>query len=409
MIKKLKYKFILINMALISLVLLAIFLATYAATERRLEEESRGTLQRALTAEDRREPPPHGDRGPMRNPDFMPIPTFTVNLDAEGNIVESQGALFDLSDPGSLQEIVAESLASGQPSGIISGAGLRYLVQHADMGTKIAFVDRSMELQTLSALVRSSLLIGLISLLVFLLISLFLAQWALRPTEASWQQQKQFVADASHELRTPLTVILANAGIVLAHPDETVQSQSKWIEYIKNEADRMSSLVDNLLFLARTDDVSSSMTPVHLNISDLVWESLLPFEPVIFEQHTRLEAEIQPDLHIDGDGGKLQQLIGILLDNACKYVDDGGLIKVGLAENKEGQVELAVSNSGTPIPAPEIENIFRRFYRVDKSRSRAMGGYGLGLAIAQSIVAMHHGQIAVRSDSEEGTTFTVTF
>jgi two-component system, OmpR family, sensor histidine kinase CiaH len=409
MIKKLKYKFVLINMALITLVLLAIFVAIYASTEQRLAEQSLAILQRALTEEDHREPPPRGDQGPMRNPDFMPVPTFTVILDGEGNVTQSQGALFDLSDQATLQEIVADSLKSGHSSGIISNADLRYLVQKADEGTKIAFVDRSMELQTLSSLIWSSLLVGLISLLVFLVISLYLAKWALRPVEESWQQQRQFVADASHELKTPLTVILANAGIVLAHPENTVQSQAKWIEYIKTEAARMSSLVDNLLFLARTDNVESPITPVYLNISDLAWESILPFESVVFEQHKQLETEIKPGLYIDGDEGKLKQLLGILLDNACKYTDDGGIIKVGLGENKEGKVQLSVTNSGTPIPAQEMENIFRRFYRVDKSRSREMGGYGLGLAIAQSIVDIHHGQISVRSNSVDGTTFTVTF
>ncbi len=409
MIRNLKIKFVLINMALITVVLAVTFGAVYASAQNRLARDSIEILDRAVREEIHMNQHPQGDKGPIREPGFMPIPTFTVDLDQEGNIVSAKGALFDLSDQAALHEIVETCRAEEGNSGIIASANLRYLMQGTDSGLRIAFVDRNMELSTLAGLVRISLLVGIGSLLAFLMISLFLANWALRPAAKAWEQQKQFVADASHELKTPLTVILANAGIVLSHPNDTVQKQAKWIEYIQAEATRMSSLVESLLFLARSDDLKARIVMSRVNLSDTVWAAVLTFEPVIFEQKKNLQTEIESDLFIKGDENKLRQLVGILLDNACKYADDEGVITVRLARIKEHKTQLTVSNTGTTIPPGELENVFERFYRVDKSRVREQGGYGLGLSIAHSIVEMHMGKISVTSTPETGTEFRVVF
>jgi len=409
MIRNLKIKFVLVNMALITIVLAIIFGAVYASTQNRLAKESLEILERAVREENRINPPPEGDKVPIRDPDFMPIPTFTVNIDQEGKIVSAKGALFDLSDQATLEQIVQTVLDGDGNSGIITTANLRYLQQDTNYGSRISFVDRSMEISTLAGLIKISLLVGLGSLLGFLLISLYLANWALRPVARAWDQQKQFIADASHELKTPLTVILANAGIVLSHPDDTVQMQSKWIEHIQAEATRMSSLVESLLFLAGSDDMQAQTKMSRINLSDILWEVVLPFEPVIFEQNKNLQTFIESNLFITGDEGRLKQLLGILLDNACKYADERGLITVRLASNKEQTVQLTVSNTGGYIPADNLANIFERFYRVDKARVRQQGGYGLGLAIARSIVEMHKARISVTSTPESGTEFAVKF
>ncbi len=409
MIRKLQFKFILINMLLITIVLATTFIAVYVSTQQRLVNESMSILHRTIMEEKHGEPPQNEIRGPEKNPGFMPIPTFTVSLDAEENIIEAKGTSFDLSDESAVNDIVQTCLESGKDTGVIAGASLRYLKQSTDTGMKIAFVDRNMEINTLASLVKTSSLVGLGSLLAFFLISLFLGKWALRPVGKAWEQQKQFVADASHELKTPLTVILANAGIVLSHRQQTVQDQAKWIEYIQTEATRMTTLVDNLLFLAKTDDARAKVILSPVNLSDIVWGSVLPFEPVAFEQDKTLASDILPDLYINGDESRLKQLVAILLDNACKYSDDKGTISVRLSKNAENKVKLSVSNTGTHIPADQVDHIFERFFRVDKSRAREQGGYGLGLAIAQSIVSIHNAKIFVQSTPDTGTTFTVTF
>ncbi|MBP1761936.1 MAG: dltS [Firmicutes bacterium] len=409
MINKLKYKFVLINMILISIVLVIIFISVYESTQQRLVGDSMITLQNAIM-QDRGGGDDHKPIfGAKDAPDFMHIPTFVVSLDENNNIIDARGALYDLTDQEAINTIVQECLTSEKDSGIIADADLRYLRQSSETGTIIAFADRKMEVRTLSSLILTSVLVGASSLIVFFIISLYLGKWALRPVAKAWEQQQQFVADASHELRTPLTVILANAGIVLSHRNSTVQDQSKWIEYIQTEATRMNTLVDNLLFLARTDDAKNKIIPMRINLSDTVYGELLPFESVIYEQEKEMETQIDPDLCVNGDENKVKQLVAILLDNAIKYSDERGKISVSLKESPERKVILSVANTGTPIPADQIDSIFDRFYRADESRSREQGGYGLGLAIAQSIALMHNAKITVQSSEGLGTTFSVIF
>lgn len=411
MIKKLKYKFVLINMILVTTIVVVIFVSVYAATQQRLVRDSMATLQRTIMDDVRGEPHKKDIFEPKNDPGFTSIATFVVSLDENNNIVNAHGPLYDLSDQETLKEIVRICLINDNDAGTITAVdtNLRYFRQYTVTGTKIAFMDRRVELSTLSSLVITSVLVGTGSLGVFFLISLFLGKWALRPVEKAWEQQRQFVADASHELKTPLTVILANAGIVLSHRQSKVQDQAKWIEYIQTEATRMNTLVDNLLLLARTDDAKSNIILSRLNLSDRIYGALLPFEPVAFEQNKNLIANIDPNLYVKGDENKLNQLLVILLDNAIKYSDEQGTITVSLTETKERKVVLSVTNTGTPIPQDQIEHIFDRFYRVDESRSREQGGYGLGLAIAQSIAQRHNAVIDVQSSPAFGTTFSVIF
>jgi Signal transduction histidine kinase len=408
MINRLRYKFILINMILITIVLVITFIAVYASTQQRLVRDSMSILQRTATDTDHKEPlTPDG--GHDKTPGLMQIATFTVTLDADNNIIEARGPLYDLTDQTVLRQIVDTCLANQNNTGIIPDTNLRYLKLSNDSGTKIAFVDRQMETNTLSALIKTSLLVGLGSLLAFFFISLYLAKWALRPVAKTWEQQKQFVADASHELKTPLAVILANTGIVLSHPEQTVRNQAKWLEYIQIEAKRMNTLVENLLFLAKTDDSKPKMVMSRVNLSDIVTGAVLPFESVIFEQNKNLVSNIDSEIYVGGDENRLKELVNILLDNACKYADEKGTITVLLAEKADHQVKLAISNTGTYIPRDQIDQIFERFFRVDKSRVREQGGYGLGLSIAESIVRMHNAKISVQSTPATGTTFNVIF
>lgn len=226
--------------------------------------------------------------------------------------------------------------------------------------------------------------------------------------ERSWAQQRQFVADASHELKTPLTVILANTGILLSHPDETIAQQQRWVRNTQEEAVNMKKLVDEMLYLARTD-ATQQMVYSLVNLSDLVWSSVLPFESVAFEQGLELESDIAEGISLQADEGRLRELLRILLDNACKYCGPQGqhLCEAEWGKEQEKAI-LSVRNTLTEkLPPEELERLFERFYRMDKARNREKGGYGLGLAIAKSIVEKHHGKIAA-SQTEEDIQFTVT-
>lgn len=274
----------------------------------------------------------------------------------------------------------------------------------------IAFVDRTQEYTSMKSFLFSSLLVGSCALVALFVISFFLSAWVVRPVEKAWAQQKQFVADASHELKTPLTVILANTGILLSHPQDSIEQQKRWIQNTQEEAVNMKKLVDDMLFLAKSD-AAVSLVYSEVNFSDVVWSSVLPFESVAFEQGLSLDSDIAENINFLGDEGKLRELVRILLDNACKYCAPKGKIFVRL--EREGEKErflLSVKNTvSEKMSEQELERMFERFYRADKARNREKGGYGLGLAIAKSIVDQHHGKISASYPSEDEIAVNVQF
>lgn len=409
MIQSLKKKLILINMSLVLVVLLAVFtgLCLYTASN---QQQS---AQRGLTALLQRhgEDAPKLDIGkpndskevlPQRNNDLLAGFVVFVGNDGTASVETSHSV--NISDD-TVQTLAQLAQSSNQTSGLLRAYSLRYYISTDTGGTRIAFIDASSDIAAMAELVVSSLLIGILALLAFFFVSLLLANLALKPVEAAWNRQKQFVADASHELKTPLTVILANQKILLSHPEKTVAEQSQWIENTQSEGDRMKSLVEDLLFLAKTDDGMSKETLSSVNLSEITQGSILSFASLAFESGITLNDSIQPDIVLTGSEPKLRRLCGVLLDNALKYVNRRGTVDVNLcAEN--GNALLRVHNTGTPIPAEELPHLFERFYRVDRARSA--GGYGLGLSIAQSIVKAHGGKITVTSTADAGTTFLAT-
>lgn len=419
MIKKLRRKFILINMALVSLVLLIVFGSLCFSNYTRLRDETRNAM-RMFVQRDFGMPPPKMEIGNKFQKGHIPmLPVFCVVLGEDDTVQSTYGEYVEVSDEV-LSQAVEAALESGQNEGVISKLGLRFLFveQTWQKGiwqgeARIAFADLSKERSSMNSLLVSSLLVGAGGLAGFFLISLFLSGWALRPVEKAWEQQRQFVADASHELKTPLTVILADLDILLAHREDPISKQIKWVDYMKAEADRMKKLVDDLLFLAKSDSSRLPMVQADFHFSDMVWSCLLPFEPIAFEQGLSLDCRIEPDLHLIGDESQLRQLVMILLDNACKYAGpppgeaSGGSIFLSL-ERRQDKLVLSVRNTGSPIAEEHLPHLFERFYRADKSRSQARGGYGLGLAIAVGIVENSRGKIAVESSAQAGTTFTVT-
>ena len=409
MIQSLRKKLILINMSLVLVVLLAVFtgLCLYTASN---QQQS---AQRGLTAllQRHEEDPPKLDIGksddkkgglPQQNSDFLAGFVILVGSDGAASIETSHSVNISDETVQTLAQLVQDS---EQTSGLLRAYSLRYSVSTENDQTRIAFIDVSGDIAAMAQLVVSSLMVGVLALLAFFFVSLLLANLALKPVESAWNRQKQFVADASHELKTPLTVILANQKILLAHPEKTVSEQRQWVENTQSEGDRMKSLVEDLLFLAKTDDGASKETLSDVNFSDLAQGSILSFASLAFESGITLNDSIQPNVILTGSEAKLRRLCGVLLDNALKYANRHGTVDLDL-KTENGNALLRVHNTGAPIPAEDLPHLFERFYRVDRARST--GGYGLGLSIAQSIVKAHGGRISVSSTLEAGTTFAVT-
>lgn len=261
-------------------------------------------------------------------------------------------------------------------------------------GCRIVFLDRTLEISTINRMFFIFIIIGSVGVVIIFGISVLLANWTIKPVDKAWQQQKQFVADASHELKTPLTVISANTDVILTNENDTVKSQAKWLNYIKEETKRMTKLVNSMLYIAKYDSNEMKLTVDSFNMSEILLSICLQFESIIYESGKLLETDIEDNIYYKGDIDKIKQLINILLDNAQKYSTENGSITVYLSkELKTGKINFKVSNKSNYIEPDKLNKLFDRFYRLDCSRNRKTGGSGLGLNIARSIVEAHGGSI----------------
>lgn len=402
MIRTLRLKFVAICMALVTAVLAVVFLSVYFTMERSIEALSRKVLYQVA-----QDAGYGGSRDFIRpeigidvGGDRVLLPYFTVEIWGSQAYVTG-GTYEELEDTEALRDILSKCLAQSEPEGTIRSYRLRYLRQDNGLYEKIAFVDMSMEMTILRSMMGPYLLILLTALLLLLGVSILLSRWATRPAERAWKQQRQFLSDASHELKTPLTVILSNAELLEAAPLE--ERPARWADNIHSEARRMRSLVEEMLTLARADNLVRTAVLTEVSLSDVAADTVLAFEPVAFEAGKPLTEDIDPAVDVLGDREKLRQLTGILVDNAIKYGAEGSPIRLWLRKT-DRQALLTVSNSGQPIPPEQLAHLFERFYRMDDSRGE-QSGFGLGLAIAQTIASEHKGTLRAESDAES-TRFT---
>ena len=221
------------------------------------------------------------------------------------------------------------------------------------------------------------------------------------------EMKDDFTNNMTHELKTPIAVIKTTLEVLTTHPKQTIEASEKWINYLQTESNRMEKLVNDLLFLAKSDSQEMEMTLTPFSLSDALMTAILPLESVAFESHKQLALDIEPELIAYGDVTRIQQVVVILLDNAIKHALDGSTIHISL-KRRPPVYELTVQNTGTVIATEDLPKIFDRFYRADASRTRETGGHGLGLAIAKSIITAHHGNIFATSTSSGKTTFVVT-
>lgn len=416
MIKKLKHRFIWINLSILLTIFFTIFSSTYYLMYQSGKVQAIKVMEQIAQNEGIIIRAPFKDfNGPFkRNP--VPInqtlmrSSFTLLLDSSNHLIKTILNMPEETNLSNPEQLVEQVLSSDKDTGIISfnDLKLRYLIHVRPNGSKlIVFLDRSTELATLSQLIVVLVAIGGVSIVILTIISYYLANWAIKPIALAWEKQQQFVADASHELKTPLTVIQTTTDILLSNKDHTIRSEQKWMDYIQSETERMSKLVSDLLYLTKVDNNESLIKSSSFNLSESITNVILPFESLIFESGKELQMNIEPNLMYTGEEARLQQVVVILLDNALKHAPIQTKIEINL--HRIGAIyQLEISNEGEGISREHLHKIFERFYRVDSSRARETGGYGLGLAIAKSIIDQHQGKISVTSTVNGLTTFRVT-
>ena len=422
MFKRLRNNVMLFNILTVSLVMLAAFAVIYLVTYGNLERENLQRLQAVSGMFYRpNRTPPDGILDSNIGPGTE-VERFSVEYGVSFVLFVKDGQLENINSQLDLEDSVyieAFQKTSGTQSGKISLAGRKWLyavapsLPHAEnmpllpedlQYTRIVFLDITNSASILQTLMITLGCVGLAVLLAILWISYRFAVRSVRPIEDSYNRQKQFIADASHELRTPLAIIGANIDAIAASGEDTVNSQKEWFGYIRSELKQTGKLVDDLLYLAKSENISSEdHLPFDLSaICEMVSASM---EAVLYDSGKSLKTEISKGITVTADSEKIKQVLYILLDNAGKYTPKGGRIAVTLLRDGDKAI-IRVINSGDGIPANDLPKIFDRFYRADVSRSSDTGGSGLGLSIAKTIIENSGGTITAQS-ANGITTFEV--
>ncbi|AWW27237.1 cell wall metabolism sensor histidine kinase WalK [Acetobacterium sp. KB-1] len=402
MIKKLKIRFVATIMIILSLVFLLIIGSINYFNYQSSERQSMALLS-ALAENDGMAPretpmvPGSSDHLP---PDlFEREKTFSVKVNPATNLFSVNGSTNTSLESAEVLELANQMLNKNKASGTLSG--YRYLIVEKPYGQLLVFVDQRISNALADRLLSTSLIIGSITLFVLFFVSLFLANLMVKPVEETFEKQKRFISDASHELKTPLSVISVNADVL-----EGDIGANKYLSHIQSESIRMNTLVNSLLTLARLDSSKPIGVYSPFDLSNAVESIALTFESIAFEEHKNYTLKITDGISYLGDANKIKQVVAILIDNAIKNADDDGLVEL-ILKRVDDTIHLEVFNTGAGIPEDQQDKIFQRFYRYDASRSKATGGYGLGLAIAKSIVDEHQGTIRVSSEVGSWVRFTV--
>ena len=389
---------------------------------------------------------PDSSKGRMLTATGITQPELRVNIEASfrNSDETSEDDRIDLewfSPEGTLQwttfatprEIPLHVNPKGETITPPNGLALRQITQRVKSGSQLLGYIRVshpwFEVSKPSRQLIIDLALGISAMLTTVAgIGWFLSGLAMRPIRDSYQQLKQFTADASHELRNPIAVIQTNVQVALADPDE--QFQRSQLEVVERLTRRLGRLVDDLLFLARQESGLVPMQREATNLANLLKEVTEEQQAIAQEKALTLTytgpnsdqpTVQQHEATIHGDPNQLTRLFTNLIANAIHYTTTGG-VTVTLA-NTPNQITITIQDTGIGIPAKDLNRIFDRFYRVDPARSRKAGGSGLGLAIAKIITDNHQGQLTLTSQHNpnaaepnstesdpinQGTTVTVT-
>ena len=354
-------------------------------------------------------PPAEPDMGNPPGGPFMPLPDveanymtrfFIVRFDSEENVLSVSTDYVASVDENEAVQFARKVLVRGTERGYMKE--YRYVRTDSADTVGVIFLNTSREQQDMKSLRNLTLVVAGGSLvLVFILVVLFSGR-AIKPIENNIKQQKQFITDASHELKTPLTSISTSVDVIaLEHGED------EWTENIRNQTERMTKLVSELVTLSRLDEDSPLPDKEHFSVSNAAWEIVEVYQSSAKADNRNLTVDIQEDVSYFGDKNSIQQMLSVLLDNAVRYSPPNGEIRFSLA-GKRNRVQIEVFNTCDYARPPDVSRLFDRFYRPDSSRDTNTGGTGVGLAIARAVAEAHGGTIGASCPDGKSMTIRVT-
>lgn len=393
MIASLQKKFILTSAVSILVVFTGIFLLLVYFSSRQLDR-TMDTLADAIASNDgvfpEFEPRDPGDPSrPFPFDDVINEETrfstrfFTVWTDAEGHITRVNIDSVSSIEEAQVEGYARAALEEGTQRGWVED--YRYCVTGTAEGSTLVFVNGSMNRSMSGRLLLTAFLVLLGSACLILALTVIISRRAVRPVAESYEKQKQFITDANHELKTPLTLILSNLDIV-----EAETGPNEWLDDIRSESERMGLLINQMVTLCRMDESDAPLALSEVDLSAVVSDTVSEFEPLAADRGKQLSLAAAPGVLCRGDEALLRRLVSILLDNAVKYCDAGGRIRVELRSRRHPV--LTVENTYARVEELDLDRLFDRFYRADKARTFT-GSFGIGLSIARSIAKKHRGSI----------------
>lgn len=406
MIKKLRRKFIIIAMISIVTVLFLILGIINIANYNSVNVRADNTLSILIDNGGKfpKEDKVMGEPKPLPNgisPE-APFETryFSVFLDKGGKVYGVDTGYIAAVSTEKALELAEKAYSSGKRTGFYDD--YKYTSVEYKEGSLIVFLDCGRSLGTFRTFLTISVFVSIIGIALVYILVFVLSKIAVRPMLESYEKQKRFITDASHEIKTPLTIIGANTEVM-----EMENGETKWTLSTKEQINRLTELTNYLIALSRMDEGEGQRLKTDFSLSNAILEVAEPFMSLAKIENKLIDMEIERDISYWGDEKAIRQLVSILLDNAIKYSDKGGSIKVVLRRNGRRN-ELSIYNSVEYIiPGDHIE-FFDRFYRGDASRNSSSKGYGIGLSLAKSIIESHKGKITARSEDEKSLIVLVT-
>ena len=414
MIRELRRKFVLTAMLAVSILLLLLLGAINILNYRSMNEDTDKTLrmlssyegdvsnleQRPEQREDNLPPVRFGMEGKNNYDAFLSSNFFVVRFAGSGEVTYVDTRRTSAVSEDEAQSLAKEVCESGKDSGK-SGRYKYLMTDSKNVGGKVVvFLDVSDEYISSVRVLLLSIGMGILFWLLILMLVILMSKKAIEPVAESIEKQKQFITNAGHELKTPIAIIQSNTEAM-----ELYNGESKWSRNIKDQAIRLTNLVQNLLVLSRLDEQMPGQME-EVRFSELVTTFLNQFRQSFEERNIALHTEIQSGIRIHADKAQIEQLISIFMDNAVKYANENGTVEVHL-EKKAKHVIFEVENTCGQLPEVPSQKLFERFYRGDASHNQKNGGYGIGLSMAQSIAEQNKGMITAKYSGNNRICFTV--
>ncbi len=326
---------------------------------------------------------------------------FSVMTDKEGNIDFIDTRNISSVTSGGAIEFTQQVSETGSTSGTIDN--YRYSVADNGYGYTYLFLDIEEELRSASSYLFYSVIILVIAVFVIFGLSFFASKYAVSPIVKSYERQKRFITDVSHELKTPLSIIKANNEVL-----ELDYGQSEWTDSVNSQVSRLTSLVESLVSLTRTDEEQKGAIKTNFSLSDALCETAKNFDAPLAKANLKLNLNIEKNFSYYGDESALRKLFEILIENAVKYSPGNTAVDVSLMGNP-GRPVLTVKNECPGIAPGRHDNWFDRFYREDTARTGGSGGFGIGLSIAKNICDKHKAKITAKSTDGDSIVILVGF